>query len=149
MNPAFMHNIGALLTAAACDLVSLSTSNDGSEIDGAYVDRSGHLSAKLVIAFEAALTEDETLTVAANLQDDADGAGAGTDYGDALASAVVATGGSGGTTERGVAVLDVDLAGAKQFIRPQYTLSLSAGSSDTVLGAAVLILGPKQETPNA
>jgi len=148
MNVATHRNIGALLTPKVSDLASLSTSTDGSEIDGGYVDRLDHLSAKLVIAYEAVLTEAETLTIAANVQDDADGAGAGVDYGDAFASAVVATGGSGGSTERGVVEIDLNLSAAKQYLRAQYTATLSASSADTVILSAVFVFGPKRETPN-
>lgn len=142
-------NIAAEIAARTSDLVSLTTANDGSEIDGGYVDRQGYESAALVIFYEAALTEGETLSIAANVQDDADGAGAGADFGDALANAVVATGGSGGSTERGTVRIPINLSGAKRYIRAQYTLSLSAGSSDTVLGCAAFILGGAQEVPTS
>ena len=66
-------------------------SGDNTEVDGAWVDRQGFLSGKAIIAYTATLAQGATLSIAANLQDatSSGGAGAG-DYGDALASTVVA-----------------------------------------------------------
>lgn len=142
-------DIGSLVTTRCSDLASLTTSTDGSEISGAYVDRDGYLSAKLVLAYEAALTEDATLTIAANLQDATSTGDAGIDdYGDAYSATIVATGDTGGSTERGVVELDFDLSGANQYIRPQYTATLSATQTDTVLIGAVLILGGGETLPS-
>jgi len=150
MNVATHRNIGALLTSAAAGAVfaTAAGAGDNTEVDGPYVDRSNHLSAKLVIAFKAVLQATETLSIAANLQDDADGAGAGVDFGDALANAVVATGAGGGSTEEGTVELDVNLSGAKQYLRAQFTPNLSASGTDTAIVVATLILGPKRATPN-
>jgi hypothetical protein len=120
---------------------------DATELDGRYIDRSGYLSAKLTVAFKAVLGDGETLSIAANLQDDADGAGVGTDFGGAFASAVVATGPGGGGTVEGQVELDFDLSGARQYVRAQFTPDLSAANTDTAIIAAVLVLGGADEIP--
>ncbi len=135
----------AVITAAA--------GNDGVEVEGPAVDRLAlrrhYLSAKLIIAFEAMLGDGETLSIAANAQDDIQSnfAGAPADYGDAFANAVVATGGGGGSTERGTVELSFDLSSARQFIRAQVTADLSAASADTVAIAATWVFGGADELP--
>jgi len=150
MNPAAIHNIGALLTveAAAGGRAVAGGTGDATEVDGQYVDRLGHQSAVLVISGTATLAQAATLTIAANAQDDADGAGAGTDYGDAYAATTVATGGTGGSTEHFEVRLNFDLAAARRYIRAQITPNLSAANTDLCQWGATWILGPKQETPN-
>lgn len=118
---------------------------DATAIDGDYIDRKGNngiaLSAKLVVAFTAALAGGETLSIAAKFQDATDGAGSGVaDIGDALASTVVATGASGGSTETGTVEMDIDLGSAREFIRSVVTPDLSAGGTDTCNITAVLVL---------
>ena len=150
MNPATMRDIGALLAAACCGAVDATAggSGDATEVDGQWIDRQDYLSGKLVIVFKTTLAEDKTLSIAANMQDASDSGGTGAaDYGDALANAVFATGGTGGSTEYGVAVLDVDLSGAKQYVRAQFTPDLSATGTDTAIVAAGLILGGADQVP--
>lgn len=48
------------------------------------------------------------------------------------AAGVIDTGGSGGTTQRGVIKFGADLTGAKQYVRFSGTPDLSAGATDTV-----------------
>lgn len=130
---------------------------DATEADGAYADRfddaSGMaMSAKLVIGYTATLAQDATLTIAANIQDDADGAGAGVDFGEALAATVVATGGAGGSTERGAIELDFDLSSAERYLRSQITPNLSAANTDTCVVWAVWVFfgaGKAPMTKNA
>lgn len=138
------NEIGALCTARFADQVDVTAggAGDNTESNGVYVDRSGYDSAKLVVSFEAVLGATETLSIGANIQDDADGSGTGVDYGSAYTSAVVATGGAGGSTERGVVELDFDLRAAKQYIRSQITPDLSAATTDTARIHAVWVLGP-------
>jgi hypothetical protein len=109
---------------------------DNTEVNGAYQSRMSDngiaLSAKLVISYTATLAAGATLTFAANFQDALTSGGSGVaDYGDAVAATVVATGDSGGSTETGTFEVDVDLSGAREFIRAQVTPNLSAGATDT------------------
>lgn len=156
---ALQHDIGAQLKAALAlvpAVITAGAGNDGVEVNGPAIDRfqsafgnSRFLSGKLVIAWSAVLAQAATLTLAANLQDDTVTGFNGTpaDFGPALASAVVATGPTGGGTVQGVSVIDVDLAGARQFLRAQITANLSAANTDTVAIAAVLVLGGADQLP--
>ncbi|WP_269581970.1 hypothetical protein [Roseibium sp. Sym1] len=119
---------------------------DATEVNGAWINRliedKGMVqSAKLVIEFTAALGQDETLTFAGNFQDASDSAGTGVaDYEDAFSATTAATGNSGGSTESGTLEFDINLAGAKQYVRAQITPNLSASGTDTVNWSATLIL---------
>jgi hypothetical protein len=155
-----VRNIGAYLNGIPAGLVSATAGagGDGTEVDGGFGSVKGFASAALVIAYEAVLAENETLSIAANVQDATDASGTGAaDYGATLANAVVATGGSGGSTERGVVVLDIDLLGgtqgdadgtcSREFMQGQFTPDLSATGTDTADVAAILILGGADVNP--
>lgn len=133
---------------AAISSATAAGTGDATEVNGAYIDRQGFSSLKVVIAYSATLAATQTLSVAANLQDATSSGGAGVaDYGDAMASAVVATGDTGGSTEFGVVELDFDVSGADQYVRVQYTPDLSASGTDTASLSAVYILGGAQVQP--
>ena len=158
MNRADIHNGGFNARSAhgSYQTATAGSTGDATEADGAYVDRfataSGMaMSAKLIIGFTATLAEGATLSIAANIQDDADGSGTGTDYGTAYASTVVATGGSGGSTVRDTIELDFDLGSAERYIRSQTTPNLSAANTDTCVVWSTWVLfgagkGPMSET---
>lgn len=134
-----IHNGGFNARSAFGDhaAATAGSTGDATESNGVYVDREDAdsglaMSCKLIIAYEAVLAEGETLSIGANIQDANDDQADGlADYGDAYASAVVATGGSGGSTERGTVEMDFDLISAKQFLRSQVTPDLSAADTDT------------------
>ncbi|MBM3535782.1 MAG: hypothetical protein FJX60_22445 [Alphaproteobacteria bacterium] len=138
--------IAARYATEGVDIVA-GGAGDNTEVDRAYVDRRGFASLKAVIAYTATLQAGETLKIAANLQDDADGAGVGTDFGDALASATVATGPGGGGTRTGVIELDFDLSGANRYTRLQFTPNLSASGTDVAELSAVYILAGATDDP--
>lgn len=153
----FARDIGSYITTRFADQIDAvaAGAGDATESDGEWVNRRetdpANLnveSAKLVIAWEAVLGATETLSLAANIQDAtaSDGTGAA-DYGDALANAVVATGGAGGSTERGVTELDVNLEGANQFIRSQITPDLSAANTDTARIQAIWVFPGGESYP--
>ncbi|TJW14453.1 MAG: hypothetical protein E5W82_10785 [Mesorhizobium sp.] len=127
---------------------------DATEVDCAWIDRELEgigmaQSAKLVIAFTAALATGETLSFAGNFQDATALAGTGSaDFASAFAAAVVATGDSGGSTETGTYEVDIDLAGAREFIRTQITPNLSASGTDTCEWSAVLVLYGDHNQPS-
>ena len=153
---ASMQDAAALLAArygAAGASATAGGAGDATEVDAAWIDRLGFASLKVAIAFTATLAEDATLSIAANLQDAPDdGAGAAStgdaaDFGTALAAAVVATGGTGGSTETGVVELDIDLSAAKRHVRVQFTPDLSAAMTDTATVAAVYLLAGSTDNP--
>lgn len=148
MTTSLFRDIGEWITAlfAASGIATAAGAGDATEVDGAYVDRQNYLSAKLVITGQAVLQQDETLSIAANLQDAIDDQGTGVaDFGDAFANAVVATGGAGGSTESFEVEIDVDLSSARQYVRAQVTPNLSASGTDTLRWAAAWIVGPTSQ----
>jgi hypothetical protein len=144
MSVALSRDIGAYLTArygVKAEPVAAGA-GDNTEVDSGYIDRQGYDSCKMIIGYSATLAEGKTLSIAANLQDATSSGGAGVaDYGTAKANGVVATGGTGGSTETGVVELDFDLSGANQFIRGQMTPDLSATATDTADLMMIIILG--------
>jgi len=148
-----MRNIGAFIMAVFADMIPnivAGSGTDNVESDGEYINRVGYESAQVVITWTATLAEAATLSIAANVQDDSEGDGADVaDFGDALANTVVATGGSGGSTETGTTVLNVNLEEAKAYIRTQVTADLSAANTDTAEVAVTVILGGAVEVPAA
>lgn len=148
---ASMNDAAALLAAryaAAGVDVTAAGSGDATEVDGAWIDRRGYNSIKVVIPYTATLAESETISVAANLQDASasDGTGAA-DFGTALSSTVQATGDTGGSTETGVVEMDFDVSGADRYVRIQFTPDLSASATDTAELAAVYVLAGSNENP--
>ena len=154
---ALQHDIGAQLKAALAlvpAVITAGAGNDGVEVNGPSINLLGFgntrfKSGKLLIAYRAVLGANETLSLAANLQDDTVTGFSGTpaDYGTALANAVVASGGGSGATVDGVAEIDVVLAGARQWARAQVTANLSRANTDTVALSAVLVLGGADQLP--
>lgn len=152
-----MHNGGAFCRTAfqAINKTAVAAgSGDATEVDGAWVDRvladvGMALSAKLVITFTATLETGETLSFSGNFQDATALAGTGVaDFSTAFAATVVATGDSGGSTETGTYEVDIDLAGARQFIRSQITPNLSRGATDTAEWSASLVLFGDHRQPS-
>lgn len=139
MNRADIHDGGFRARSAHASYAAgtAGAGTDNVETSGPYVAREDATSgiaksAKLIIGYRAVLAEGATLSIGANIQDDADGTGASVaDYGDAYASAVVATGGSGGSTETGTIELDFDLGSADAYVRSQITADASAANTDT------------------
>ncbi|WP_193171261.1 hypothetical protein [Nisaea nitritireducens] len=148
---ASMNNAGALI-AGRFGLAGLAVvaggAGDNVEANGAFIDRRGYNSLKVLVPYTATLGDADTLSLAANVQSAADAAGTGaTDYGEALASAVQATGGGGGSTETGVLELDYDLSGCGPFVRVQVIPDLSAANTDTADLAAVYVLAGATDNP--
>ena len=153
MNVALMRNIGAWLKSAYAlahtDAVAAGT-GDATEVNGESVDILGlgtkPLSAKLMIPCQATLASGETLTITANAQDSPTGTDQWADYGDALAATVVITANAAAEFE-GMAELDVNLSGSRQFVRCQVTPDLSRAGTDTAEIAGVWVFGGADELP--
>jgi hypothetical protein len=132
-------------------------SGDATEVDGAWIDRlpADHgpfESAKLVIAYTTTLAAAATLSFGVQFRDATAIGGTGAaDFRDAVASTIVSTGGSGGTTNTGTVEIDLDMAGAREFIQAQITPNLSAGATDTCEWSAVLVMfgAAREPTTNA
>lgn len=125
------------------------STGDNTEVNGAWIDMKGFESLEFVLSFTATLGSGETLALIANVQDadDINGTGAAdvsTDHLSALASTVIATGESGGSTETGIYALGIDTTMCKRFVRVQWTPNLSASGTDTFkIGQLYLQAGAK------
>lgn len=140
-----MANITARYGSDGID-VTAGGAGDNTEVDGAYIDRRDFASLKVVIGYTATLGAGESLSLAFNLQDDADGSGVGIDFGTAYGPAIVASSGGGGTVT-GVVEFDFDLSGAKQYVRGQFTPNLSRATTDVAELSMKYILGGKSSGP--
>lgn len=159
MSMGLLRDIGAWIKgylALIPATITAGAGNDGVEVDGPYfavtADQGiGAHGGVLLICWSATLAQDATLTLSANMQDATDISGTGVaDFGDALAATVVATGGTGGSTENGVTALKVkEINGNRGFMRAQVTADLSATGVDTVDIAAILVTGGAAELPSA
>jgi hypothetical protein len=149
---ALQHDIGAWITSRFADQIDVTAAGagDATESDGIWVQRPEMAaSCKVIVAYEAVLADTEDIAIGFNVQDATSAAGAGVDdFGAAVASAVLVTS-SGGTTERGVVELDLNLAGANEFLRTQITPDMSAASTDTARIQAVFVFSGERVVPAA
>jgi hypothetical protein len=142
--------------AAINKTLTAAGSGDNTEVDCAYADRildaaaegGMAMSAKLVITYTANLSSDQSLRFAVQIQEDADGAGAGTDYETGVPMTTVATADqSGGQTITGTVEVDIDLSHAERFFRAQITPDLTAGGTDTCEWSATYVLYGHNRVP--
>jgi hypothetical protein len=104
--------------------------------------------AKLVIMTRAVLAQAATATLTVQLLDATSVGGAGAaNFGSATPAAVIATGGTGGSTELVATEIDVDLSGAREFVAARVTLDMSASGTDTATVDAVWVLGGSDRGP--
>lgn len=154
MNFAMTHNIDAFIGAAvASDDVSVTAGGSGNDtlVTGLAIDRAAEsypLSASFVIRYKAALGAGNTISLSASVETAADSAFAtGTTVLATFANAVVDTGATGGSTQRGVVRFPVDFAGALEFVRLKFTPTLSAANTDTADLSAIAVLGGQDFLP--
>lgn len=149
-------DLAALVKTVPASAVTAATAagaGDNTEVNGLSIDTAAYdnrFDAVLFqIAAQATLQDTETLVVTANLQDaNDDGAGAPDTWADVAAPAVVLTLlSAGGTTERGVANLGLDLSKSKRWVRVQFTPNLSASATDTASLVAIATLSGAQVNP--
>ena len=146
-------DIGSLIKvmrAAANTDVTAGGSGDNTLVTGAIIDRvamRNPLSAVLGIPYTATLAEGETLSVGYSLE-----SGNESDLSDATvlktdASAVIATGPTGGGTVTGTFEVDLNISAAGQYVRAKFTPDLSAADTDTAALSGVLVFGGTDRVP--
>jgi hypothetical protein len=107
--------------------------------NSAAIDRLGFESAVLVVQSGATSGTPTTQTLDAKLQDSADGSTGWADYSPPQGSAAVTQVTAADTTAR----VNVDLSGAKRYVRVAQTVAFTGGTSPTLLNNAALVLaGP-------
>lgn len=151
---AIAKDIGSHIRAfPALDSASITAGagNDNVAVNGNIIDLQAFAaqkfdSAKLIVLYKTTLASAQTLAIAAKLQDGAaSNLSDGQDYGAQLAKTVFETGVV--TGKYGTAEVAIDLSGARRYVRATVTADLSAGGTDTVVVAAVLVLGGAQRIP--
>lgn len=124
--------------------------NDNTQQTGVTLDRFAlnlPLAGLLCLRYKATLAAAATLSMAYVVEHSDDGTTFVTYQ--SGATAVVATGAAGGSTARDIFKVNVDLAGAKQYVRLKYTPDLSAASVDTAEVSGFWVLSGQRSTPNA
>ncbi len=147
---ATLHDIGALLESKFGGHVSVTAGggNDAAEQSGSWINLDSAETAKAIITYTTTLAENETLDLAANMEDADDNSGTNNaDYGSAAAQVTVATGGTGGTTETGTFELDFNLREANAYGRLMWTPTMSASSADTADMTVTWVLSGQDEFP--
>lgn len=145
-----IHSEVMVRRAAANTAVTAGGAGDNTAVTGVIIDRAAlgwAQSAVLAFPFTATLAQSATLSIAYTLQH---GEAANLSDVATLAtatSAVVATGGTGGSTETGVLEVGVSLRGARRYVRLNYTPDLSAGSTDTAGLSAVMVFAGANRLP--
>jgi hypothetical protein len=153
MNFAMAHNIDAYIGVvdATDDTTAVAAgSGDATLVVGLPIDRFATgwpLSASFVIRYKAVLGAGATLSIGSSVETATDAAFTAPVVLQTTASAVVDTGAAGGSTQRGVFRVPVDLAGALEFVRIKFTPDLSAANTDTGEFAAIAILGGQDYLP--
>lgn len=157
MNVAFQRNVGSFIRSVAAFAASaITTSNDGTPVNGLTIDReqfsSLALSASVAVLFTlTAIGTTETLEVRLTAQDSADGTNwKDLDLGvpDGVRAHVY---GASYKDKPTVAQFKAQLAAARRYVRFRVTPTLSASSADTVsiLGGVAVIAGFDELPPEA
>lgn len=127
--------------------ITAAGSGDNTEVDGPSIDRKDANSMSVAIVAQAVLAATKTLVVKATIQDSANGSSfddvpAALQPGGAANSTVMTlTGASGGSTERGVYQLGVNLSSLRRYVRIQVLPDLNATGTDTATVVGVVTLG--------
>ena len=134
-----MRNIGALLKLA----IGIDPANDdgAAAINGASIDRQNLESCVLHAACGAATGTPTTQTVDAKLQDSADGS---TGWADITGASVAQMTGDDEDQYK-----DIDLSGAKRYVRAVVTVAFTGGTSPKIPVACTIALGGAKEKPLA
>jgi len=132
-------------------------SGDNAYVDGQEFDLQSFeqrpVSAAIIVLYEAALAQTETLSLKTKVEDDIE-TGMATDLavyaydGAEVDHGVVATGETGGSTEIGALVRSVHLGGVRRFFRFSVHQDLSASGTDTnqLMTAVVFFSGEAPAT---
>lgn len=121
---------------------------DETAINGTTIDLNAQPMGEVVafaVGAKAVLAVTKTLTVTGKIQDSADGS----TWADvkSFGTLISLLGGSGGTTERGANLMQIDRARLRRYVRSVVTPDLSATGTDTAVIQTVGILGGLQVAP--
>lgn len=146
-------NIGAYITSRlAMDNITYGAGaaapalTAGNALDRQAAGLPTHLSGKAQFGYKATLASGHTASATFALQH-ADSEGG--QYADieGASGSVSLTALDSGAAQRGVAELDVNLIGAKEFVKTRFTPVMSHSGTDTIAVAGVLALGGGETAP--
>lgn len=136
--------------AAANTSATAAGTGDNTQVTGVTIQRSAiglPRSVTFAIPYTTTLASAATLSLAYIVETSANSNMASPTELTNVASAVIDTGGSGGSTNTGTVEIGVDLSGAKDYVRLKFTPDLSATGTDTAALAAVAVFGSFDELP--
>lgn len=148
-----IRSIGDLIglrNAAGPAALTAGGTGDNTAVTGVIIDRAAlgwPQSCVVALPFIATLAATATLSVAATLQHGNDSGLSDVATFAAISTGAQATGQSGGSTEQGVIEVNVSLAGAKRYVRLNFTPDLSAANTDTARVGAVIAFGGANRLP--
>ena len=135
---------------AASTAVTAGAGSDGTAVNGASLALADlptrFESVAFALAAAATLAEDKTLTVAAKIQTSADGGSTWDDIRDSE-TVITLTGGTGGTSETGAAIIGVSLEYAAALVRVVFTPTMSATATDTAVIQTTALFGGAARNP--
>lgn len=148
------HNIGAsiaVVRGSANATLTAGGSGDNTQVVGAIIDRAAYnypLSCVLAITVKAVLAASKKLTLKSVIleHDDTSNLASATTFAAPADVDVLVDSGSG-STMTGQKEYDIDLAGAKRYIRLSFTPDLNATGTDTAEAASVVVLGGVDTLP--
>ena len=146
-------NIKALtkgIFALASTAITAGGSGDATTVNGSAIDTTTYEaeSVSFEIPVKAVLAVDETIAVELTVEHSST-SNSGFTAIVAAATALTLTGGTGGTTEYGVARAGVDLNKCLRYVRVTALPDMSRAGTDTAtMGAGAAILGGLQEIPS-
>jgi hypothetical protein len=139
--------VGAPENASAPTVITAAGTGDNTAVTGQTIDTyaSGQRgeSGVLIIGAHCKLTATKVLTVAAELQESADGSA--WDTAEALYAATTVVSGTGQQFDE--KETHVKLKGRKRYIRFNFTPNLTAGATDTADIVALFVMGGCRRTP--
>jgi len=135
------------LSAAAITVVTAGGGADAVAQTGLTINRASlandFQSLAFAVALDAALASSETAIVTAKIEDSADGSS----WADLVASETIATVTDATNGENGAGQIGVDLTTARQYVRIEITVTMSAGLTDTCTFAALALFAGARDLP--
>jgi hypothetical protein len=136
----------ASANSGAPSVITAAGTGDATKVTGQTIDALGYGSASLCVAGLCSMGNTETLTIAAELQESADGST--WDTAEALyAATTVATSDTSADKIHFEKQTAINMEGRKRYIRFNITPNLSASSTDTAEFVAVAVLGGARLIP--
>ncbi len=148
-----IRNIGALVALRRLSAAATATAagtGDSTTTTGATIDRFGFGAGRpnsmvFGVAYDATLATSKTLSIGYAVQDSDDGV-TFADFATAT-YATVATGTTAASVASGTFEANIDLSGAKRYVRGNFAVDLSATQTDTAAARAVGVFGGFDKLP--